>query len=137
MTKDIYELSWAIREFMGKLATVSEYPIAYEQGENILALLKAMDFHIDLDGLLPCEALYEHMALLHKLSKKQCFILINAHSYFNTEELTMLFKMVQYQKMQLLLIESHAVSKRIDCEEIVLFDEDMCQLSLDSVDDME
>lgn len=137
MAKDIYELSRSVREFMGKLATVSEYPVAYEQGENLSALLKAMDFRIDLDGLPPCEALYEQLVLLQKLSGKQCFVLINAHSYFSAEELALLFKMAQYQKTPLLLLESHAVSGRLACEEVILFDEDMCQLSLDSEEDME
>jgi len=111
---------------------LSDHPVSYEQGENLSALLTAMEFRIDLTGLSPCEALYEQMLLIHSLSKGQCFVLINAHSFFGKEELEQLYKMIQYRKIPMMLLENHAVSNRHTCEKVTLFDEDMCELSLDS-----
>ena len=125
-----------IQEYLGKLATLAEYPVAYEQSENLVALLKAMEFRIDLEGLPACEALYEHLALIHRMAKNQCFVLINAKIFFSQEELRQLYKMTQYQKMNVMLLENHAFSPLEQLEEIVLFDEDLCELSLDSRDEM-
>ena len=131
MADETYRLSLAIKEYLAKLATLSDHPVSYEQGENLIALLKAMEFRVDLAGLSPCEALYEQIVLVHSLSKWQCFVLINAYSFFTAEELAQLYKMAQYQKISLMLLENHASKYRNGCEKVILFDEDMCELRLD------
>ena len=132
MADDTYRLSLAIKEYLAKLATLSDHPVSYEQGENLLALLKAMEFHIDLAGLSPIEALYEQIVLIHSLSKGQCVVLVNAYSFFSKDELMQLYKMVLYRKIPMMLLENHTSKYRHDCEKIILYDEDMCELSLDS-----
>lgn len=136
MAHETFQLSLIIQEYFGKLATLAEYPVAYEQSENLAALLKAMEFRIDLQDLPACEALFEHMALIHRLSKNQCFVLINARCFFSANELLQLYKMAQYQKMNLMLLESHAFEPLKEIEEVILFDEDLCELNLDPHSEM-
>jgi len=91
-----------------------------------------MDFRVDLDNLSPCEALYEQLSLLHRLGKNQCFILINIHAFFSPAELAQLYKMTQYQKMNLLLLESYMPRSPLSPEDITLFDADLCELTLEN-----
>ena len=121
-----------IQQYLGKLAAMADYPVAYEQSENLTALLKAMEFRVELEGLPAHEALYEHIALYHRLIKHPCFVLIHAKSYFSSEELRQLYSMAQYQKWNLLLLESHMAEERLEGEEHRLFDRDLCELLLDS-----
>lgn len=116
---------------MGKLAALADYPVAFEQSENLPALLKAMDFRADLSGLSACEALLEQMTLLHGLAKDQCFVLVNAKAFFSAAELEKLYKMALYRKLCLLLLEPRA-GTILPGEQIRLFDEDLCELTLDS-----
>ena len=41
----------------GKLAALADFPVGYEQSENLQEVLKAMDFHVDLSDLESHEAL--------------------------------------------------------------------------------
>lgn len=136
MAQETYQLSLAVQEYLGRLATLAEYPVTYEQSENLAALLKAMEFRIDLEGLTACEALYEQLALLHRLGRDQCLVLINAHAFFGAEELSKLYSMAQYQKMNLMLLESRAALRPMPPEDVMLFDEDLCELSLDLQEEM-
>ncbi len=132
MAMDTYQLSWTIQNYLGKLASLADYPVAYEQSENLSVLLKAMEFRVDLEGLPAYEALYEQIMLIHRTTKNQCFVLVNAKSFFSEKELIQLYKMVQYQKINLMLLESHAHKPLYPFEAITLFDEEMCELTLDS-----
>ena len=117
-----------LQEYLGKLANLPDYPVEYDHSENLPALLKAMDFRVDLGGLPACEALYEQLALLNRLTKDQCFVLVNAKSYFAPDELARLYQMVQYQKMNLLMLENRASDPIHPFENVVLFDADLCEL---------
>ena len=125
------QFSRAVQEYMGKLAALADYPVAFEQSENLPALLKAMDFRADLSGLSACEALLEQMTLLHGLAKDQCFVLVNAKAFFSAAELEKLYKMARYRKLCLLLLEPRA-GTILPGEQVRLFDEDLCELTLDS-----
>ena len=75
------------------------------------------------------------MALIDGLTKHQCFALVNAQAYFSAEELTKLYAMARYRKLALLMIESH-ISSPLPGEDIRLFDADLCELTLDSEDEI-
>lgn len=125
-----------IQEYLGKLANLADYPVEYDHSENLPALLKTMDFRVDLGGLPACEALYEQLALLNRISKDQCYVLVNAKSYFNSDELAQLYQMTQYQKINMLMLENHASDPIYPFEDVLLFDSDMCELHLDSSDEI-
>lgn len=135
MAKDTFNLSQTIQSYLGKLATLAEFPIAYEESENLTAILKAMDLHVDLSDLSAPEALYENMALIQSLSKNQCFVLLNAKAYFSSDELQKLYQMAHYRKINLLLMDSCAHIP-LPSEEIRLFDADLCELHLDKSDEL-
>lgn len=130
LAKENFDLAQSIQAYLGKLATIADFPVSYEQTENLSALLKAMDFRVDFNGLSACEAMYEHIAVLNGLLKAQCFVLIHAHDYFSSEELISLYNMAHYRKIPLLLLESH-LHEALEMEEIRLFDKDMCELILE------
>ena len=130
MAGEIFHLAQAIQAFLGKLAALANFPVSFEQSENLFELLKAMDFRVDLNDLSPCEALYERMAFIDGLSKDQCFVLVNAKAYFSEEELLQLYDMLRYRKLNVLMIEPRA-GEILPCEDIRLFDGDLCELTLD------
>jgi len=132
LAHETMQLSHAMQQYLGKLATLAEFPIAYENSENLSNILKAMDVRVALEDMPPPEALYERLCLLHSLAKNQCFVLVQAHAFFSTEELAQLFKMTAYKKIYLMLLESRAPEEPLPQEDILLFDSDLCELSLDS-----
>lgn len=132
LSLEIHNLSFEIRSFLSKLSAIADFPSAYEESENLSELLKAMDFHVDFSSLPPIEALYEQICLIHRLSKNQLFVLINAKSFFSSEELASLYKMTTYNKINLLLMESHIPEIVREYESVTLFDKDLCELTLEN-----
>lgn len=132
MPEDTLRISREVQQFLGKLAALADYPVAYEQSENLSALLKAMDFRVDLQDIPVHEALYERIALQHRMVKNQCFVLVHAKAYFSEAELNQIYDMAQYQKWNLLLLESHAYPLRLKPENHRLYDADLCELILEN-----
>ena len=128
MGEESFRFSQHVQEYLGGLAALADYPVAYEQSENLLAILKAMDFRVDLEGLPPHETLYEYLSLLDRLLKEQCFVLVQAKAYFSEQELSQLYTMAQYRKWNLLLVEAHTMPKRLEGEHHRLYDADLCEL---------
>ena len=63
-------------------------------------------------------------------------MLVNAKSFFSSEELAQLYQMTQYLKMHLLMLESHTSNPIHPFENVILFDADLCELHLDSTDEI-
>lgn len=131
LTKETMDLSRQIQQYLAMLAVQSEVSIAYEQGENLSALLKAMDVHLDFEGMSFPEALCEHIVVHHKMTKQVCIVLIRAKDVLSREEIMDLYQMACYQKWNLLLLEAHMQEERFPEEVHRLFDRDLCELLLD------
>jgi len=129
MAEDTFHLIGQLQQYMGKLAAMVDYPVTYEQSENLTALLKAMEFRADLDDLPPHEMLFEYLDLNQQITKDQCFALVHAKAFFSVDELQQLYSMAHYKKWNLLLIESHIAGVRLESEQYRLYDMDLCELA--------
>lgn len=128
---DTQHFALEVQRYLGKLATLADYPVTYEQSDNLVEILKAMGFCVELRGVPAHEALYEHISLCHRVMKNPCFVLVHAKAFFSSDELRQLYDMAGYRKWNLLLLESHQYSERLDGEEHRLIDDDLCELVLD------
>ena len=124
------------QEILTYLQTLSlhlDYPVSPLQGDYIQPLLKAVRYQISLEEMEPLEQLMEYIKLYSALMKHQCFILVGAHSYFSSAELLQLYQMAFYQKWRILLIEPK-LDQFLPAEEVILLDQDFCELWLDAPD---
>ena len=136
LPEEALRLSRQLQEYLSKLALLSDAPVAYEQSENLPSLLKAMDFRVDLSGLTPCEALLEQLLLAQRFLKEPCIGLIHARTYFSAEEMRQLYASALYHKLHLMLLEARAPEPPLPDEELRLYDRDLCELTLDSPDEI-
>lgn len=129
------QIQLALGEYMEAVASGIQYPVAFSTGEYVLPLLKAIKFQPVLEGEEPLERLMQYIGIYSSLMKDQCFILVGAHSYYTTEELRELFRMAFYQKWRLLLVEQHSPCPLPE-EEICLIDTQLCEIRLDSSNEL-
>lgn len=129
MAEEAFRLIGQLQQYMGKLAAMVDYPVAYEHNENLIALLKAMEFRADLEELPPHEMLFEYLDLNQQIAKDQCFVLVHAKAILSVEELQQLYTMAHYKKWNLLLLESHISGVRLESEQHRLYDVDLCELA--------
>lgn len=132
LAEDTKRFTIEVQRYLGKLAALADYPVTYEQSENLAEILKAMGFGVELRGMSAHEALYEYISLCHRVMKNPCFVLVHAKAFFSSDELRQLYDMAGYRKWNLLLLESHQYSERLDGEEHRLIDDDLCELMLDN-----
>jgi len=62
--------------------------------------------------------------------------LVNAKAFFSSVELSSLYQMTTYNKIHLLLLESHIPEMVKEYESVTLFDKDFCELTLDNPSDI-
>jgi len=132
MPEDTLHFTREVQRYLGKLAAIADYPVSYEQSDNLTEMLKAMEFRVDLKDLPAHEALYEYISLCHRVLKDPCFVLVHAKAFFSPDELRQIYDMVRYKKYNLLLLESHQYPVILDGEEHRLIDDDLCELMLDN-----
>ena len=112
-----------------------DYPVSCAQGDYVQPLLKAIRYQPVLDGAEPLERLTQYIELYNGLMKHQCFVLVGAHSYFSPCELKELYQTAFYQKWKLMLLEPGA-AQILPEEDVILLDEDFCELHLDSAQNL-
>lgn len=124
-------LQQQIGQYLQMVAGAMEYPVCFAEGEYVLPLLKALKCQPVLDGVHPLERLMQYIELYSGLMKQQCFVLVDAHAYFSADELRELYRMAGYQKWRLLLLEQR-LGAPLPSEDICLLDDGLCELRLDS-----
>ena len=123
-----------IQNYLGRLALQLDHPVTYETGENILPLLKAAGFQLDFGELPPAEALMEELSFYHRMMGQACLVLVSAKDWLTEEELRQLYSAAQYQKWNLLLIETDLKGISLDAEDHILIDRDLCELRYEGGD---
>lgn len=131
MGQETVSLLESLNRYLSELALKIDFPVSFEQGDYLSAILKNVGFQLSLDGLTEMEALIEHIGIYENLLQIKCFVLIGAKEYFTTEELEKLYEMAFYRKWNLMLLEA---SKRdaLAHEYHILIDSDLCEIRLEN-----
>lgn len=115
--------------FFEELFEKVPYPIQYEEDWNIIELLKAYGVQLEeaYDNLY--EKIFDYISLVTHLCGIRIFIMINIKQYLSEEQLSELYKLAKYIKIQLVLIEFDVGKTRHDCEDVYILDKDCCIIS--------
>ncbi len=104
------------------------YPIKYDEDWDVSEILKAYNVELveEYDNIF--EKLYNYIKLVNTVCGTDIFIMVNIKQYLTDEQITELYKMAAYGKIQLVLIEFSTNNKR-DCEELYILDNDDCVIT--------
>lgn len=129
MPVDLCEVNTAAVKLLDRLAEQSPYPITYNIETDITSILKLYAVGIDGgDGNL-LEVLCDYMKIMARLCGVRLFIFVNLSTYLDEGELTGLYEMAAYEKMQILLLEN-SVRQWLDGEIVDIIDKDHCLIHL-------
>lgn len=119
------------------LAEIEKFALMILDEENILLkpteglrfinVLKAMGvkFTLSEDSLL--ESICDYLDVMGAYSKIKLFIFVNLKSYLSSEDMSALYRHINYAKHKALFIENRDNSSDV-CERIVIIDEDLCEI---------
>lgn len=104
------------------------YPVKYDEDWDVSEILKAYNVELveEYDNIF--EKLYNYIKLVNTVCGTDIFIMVNIKQYLTDEQITELYKMAAYGKIQLVLIEFSTNNKR-DCEELYILDNDDCVIT--------
>ncbi len=115
-----------ICNYLERLLERIPYPVKYEEEWNILELLKAYGVELEEESDSICEKLFNYIKLINQVCEIGIFITVNLKQYLTKEQISELYKLAMYSKIQLVLIEFNMLNEKLDCEEIYILDKDKC-----------
>lgn len=102
------------------------YPVKYKEEWNMLEILKAYSVELEEESDSICEKLFNYIKLINQVCGISIFIIVNLKQYLAKEQITELYKIAMYSKIQLVLIEFNMCNEKLECEDIYILDKDSC-----------
>lgn len=120
------ELHSNICEYMEMLLEKMPYPLQYKEEWNVTDLFKLYDVALSENYEDACEKLFHYIQFMNQVCGVKLFIIVHLKEYLTENQLTELYKLAGYSKIQLVLIEFHTDAKKIEGEESYVLDKDGC-----------
>ena len=119
------EINADILNLLDKAILDLPYDISIDCIKEIKDIVKICDISFEEKQLCLLEKITDYIKLVSKILKLNCIIFINLHDFLDSDEIELLYKEAFYQKVQLIMIESHEISKK-SCERIHVIDQSQC-----------
>lgn len=128
MMEELATIRSILLDFFDHLSSSFDYDFEFHEEVDIIDLLKMQCFKPSLskDNLL--SALLDYIVLTTKYSSIKCFVLPNLHPYFTLAELDTFYHELNYQNVNLLVIENKKCFETLSAEKVYIVDEDMCEI---------
>lgn len=101
------------------------YDISFDCIKEIKDIIKACDISFEEKQLSLLEKITDYIKLESKILKLKCIIFVNIHDFLDDDEIQLLYKEAFYQKVQIIMIESHEINKKT-CERVHVIDQSQC-----------
>ena len=103
----------------------SEYLLTYDTTPNMGELLKLFNVHVDNTDMDMQSRIIAYVKLVHRVLNVSLFVFVNIKSFFSDEILEMIFRTLNYEKVNILLIERHETPCLANQTRIII-DKDAC-----------
>ena len=117
-----------IIEYLDKLTQNVPYEmISNDLDLDSMKLFKMFEVRIEAQCNSLLERLVEYTKILSRLLRKRLLVFVSISSYLNTNELNALYEICNYNKMKVLLIESHELYLPFHTKTYII-DKDKCMI---------
>lgn len=101
------------------------YDISFDCIKEIKDVIKICDISFEENKLSLLEKITDYIKLESKILKLKCIIFVNLHNFLDDDEIKLLYKEAFYQKVLIIMIESHEINKK-SCERVHIIDQSQC-----------
>lgn len=115
-----------ISAYLERLLEKLPYPIEYSSTWDLNTVLKMYGVQLSEDCEDQFDKLCSYIKLLSQICGTEIFILVNMKPFFTEKQISELYKMASYGKIQLILIEFGVDSHRYSEEDTYILDSDGC-----------
>lgn len=101
--------------------------LLFDEINDISQIFKLYNVRPDFDNLFLAEKILLYMELCENYLKKKLFVFLDLHSYFDENELDLLFKSILYKHYNILIVERYDI-RASAMENKRIIDEDLCEI---------
>jgi CRISPR type II-A-associated protein Csn2 len=120
-----------VEQYALEIIKLSDWELLYEETMDVQNLLKFMNIRFAeyQDSML--EKITDYIKVVHDLLGISLFVFTHLLSCLNGYEIEKLYEYVQYQKINILLIESQQPENIDFFDSVIIIDKDCCEIDLD------
>lgn len=123
---DTLNIKGQIIKYIDKICSTEMYQIKYSTEFDIVGLFKLVDVKLESSYTSVTEKVIDYLTISYEFFHYNCFIFVNLKSFVSNEDLKKIYSFVQYNKINILLLENRISSNVSECEKILIIDEDLC-----------
>lgn len=127
------DLCGKIEAFAVEVSQNMDFALEYNKNMDLSALIKFIDFRFKQEQVDIMEQLVDYMKINSEVLKINLFLFVNLMSYFNENEVNKIIEFVNYQKMNVLMIENKVPDNLDNFQIVYVLDKDCCQICLKDV----
>lgn len=127
------EIKQQINTWALKIIDDSEEPLELSGDVDVSQLLKACCIKFAEENASMPELLYRRMCITQSFLKRNCFIFVGLKQYLTQAELEEIYKVAQYRKIRIMLLENRQPEMNKAKETLWLIDKDYCEVYSEEV----
>lgn len=128
MVEQTATLKADVLNFLENLNDNFDCDFAFKEELDLVDLFKIQCLKPNLENEDIPEKVLEYVKFMNKYTSVKCFVFLNLHSYFSSEELKLFFNELAYLNVSVLLIESKKCFESLQREAVYIVDSDLCEI---------
>lgn len=114
-------------QYIENVIDTISYPLTYNTEMDPSALLKLLNVKFEEVQESLVEQIIDYMKIMQQILGKTIVVLINIKAYLSIAELEQLYREAAYQKLNIIILESH-LSSSLNNEVRYIIDKDLCEI---------
>lgn len=124
-----YKARNILNEIGNEIVFSSDFNLCFSEIETFEDIVKMFDFKISSDETELIDKITEYMKIQRLFFRKEIFVFINLKNCFSENELESFYQWVFYNKFKVVVIEGFQRNIPLKEENMVIIDEDLCEIS--------
>ncbi|MFI3176058.1 MAG: type II-A CRISPR-associated protein Csn2 [Eubacteriales bacterium] len=120
------DLLQQIMKYIDEIMEESEFSLSYDHELDISTILKAINLQFYCDESSCLDVLIDYVRIMSGFFNKKIFVLTQFKHIFTEQEQELFYQYIAYHKIEVLLLESLGITKRMNGEIYRIIDEDHC-----------
>ncbi|RDU22252.1 type II-A CRISPR-associated protein Csn2 [Anaerosacchariphilus polymeriproducens] len=116
-----------IFQYIQKVIDTISYPLTYKADMEPNALFKLLNVKFEEVQESLVERIIDYIKIMQQILGKKIVVLVNIKAYLSINELEQLYREAAYQKLNLIILESH-LSSSLNNEVRYIIDKDLCEI---------
>ena len=122
------EISGRITEYLYRLMGYYNYDLSCDETIDLQTLFKSAGIRPSFDSSDVLQQIVDYYELVRDSLGIRLFIMINFRTLLTREELEDFYATIANKKISVLLLENRINGGKIDCEDVLTIDSDLCEL---------